>query len=148
MQIHQEIDVFSYSIRGYEEGVIIVNTPIQQSLADATGEPSSDVPRITQQRLRHSFVIAQDTLVTDWPPRALEELSAGHVAVLAELRPEVVIIGTGARLQHPSRAILAPLITRNIGYEIMDNTAACRTYNILTFEGRRTAAGFIMEGLA
>ena len=144
MQINQDIDVFSYSVRGYEDGIIIVNTPIQQSLADQAGEPSADVPRIKQQRLGQSFIIAQDTLIADWPPRSLEELSETHVATLADLHPEVVIIGTGVHLRHPSRAVLAPLITRNIGYEIMDNAAACRTYNVLIFEGRRTAAGFIM----
>jgi uncharacterized protein len=36
------------------------------------------------------------------------------------------------------------LIEANIGYEIMDTAAACRTYNILMAEGRNVAAALII----
>lgn len=145
MQIHQDSDIYSYTIRSHEDNVIVVNMPIQQSLTDQAGHPTTDVPKIKHERLQHSFIIAQDTLIPNWAPHCLEQLSAEHVAMLADLRPEVVVIGTGNRLRHPDRTVLRPLIEGNIGYEIMDNAAACRTYNVLTYEGRRTAAGFIIE---
>ncbi|MBT8128478.1 MAG: hypothetical protein KJP10_00715, partial [Gammaproteobacteria bacterium] len=36
-------------------------------------------------------------------------------------------------------------IQQNIGVEIMDSAAACRTYNILLGEGRKVVAGIILD---
>jgi uncharacterized protein len=35
------------------------------------------------------------------------------------------------------------LLTRNIGVEVMDTAAACRTYNILMTEGRKVVAALM-----
>ena len=68
-----------------------------------------------------------------------------HMAAIAELKPEIVLIGTGAKLTFPDRALLAPLYKAGIGVEIMDTPAACRTYNILLGEGRGVLAAVIVE---
>ncbi len=74
----------------------------------------------------------------------MAELSQADIQQLAALTPELVIIGTGKRLQWPDRAVMTPLMEAGIGYEIMDTAAACRTYNILSYEGRAVAVALMM----
>lgn len=97
-------------------------------------------------RARHarSLVVGPDRLVTDWPAASIEELSADHVAAILELRPEIVLLGTGPALTFPDRALLAPLHQAGIGVEVMDTQAACRTYNILLAEGRNVIAAVVV----
>jgi uncharacterized protein len=100
--------------------------------------------RIQGDTFTRSLIITPGRLLTDWPPQRLAELEAAHVAALAELEAEVVLIGTGATLQFPPAAVLAPLTGRGVGVEIMDTAAACRTYNVLVSEDRRVAAALII----
>ena len=51
--------------------------------------------------------------------------------------PELVLFGSGKRIQFPAPKLLQGLIQRRIGVETMDNGAACRTFNVLAGEGRR-----------
>ena len=55
------------------------------------------------------------------------------------IAPEVVLLGTGARLRFPRPEITRALVEAHIGLEVMDAQAACRTFNILVAEGRRVA---------
>ena len=97
-------------------------------------------------RTRHgtSLVVNAERLVTDWPVTSIEGLSADHMAAIVELKPEIVLLGTGAALRFPSPALLAPLYKAGIGVEVMDTPAACRTYNILLGEGRNVLAAVIV----
>jgi uncharacterized protein len=91
-----------------------------------------------------SLVVSGDRLVTDWPATSLEALGADHLAAIIELKPEIVLLGTGARFSFPEPALLAPLYKAGIGVEVMDTPAACRTYNILLGEGRNVVAALIV----
>ena len=97
-------------------------------------------------RARHaaSLVVNAERLVTDWPVTSIEGLGADHMAAIVELRPEIVLLGTGASLRFPGPALLAPLYKAGIGVEVMDTPAACRTYNILLGEGRNVVAAVIV----
>jgi uncharacterized protein len=94
---------------------------------------------------RSSSVIAWQGAVTAWPVERFDALSERHFAALADLAPELVIFGTGARLRFPAPALLRPLIERGIGVETMDTAAACRTYNVLLGEGRAVVAALLFE---
>jgi len=112
-----------YYISGYEPGVILVN-----------GNPKTQ-----------SFIISDTRLIEGWAPGHIDALRAEHLELLIELQPELVILGTGAVLKFPSMGHYARLIEQNIGVEIMDSDAACRTYNILLGEGRKVVAGIIIN---
>jgi uncharacterized protein len=47
-------------------------------------------------------------------------------------------------LRFPAPAVLAALLTRGIGVEVMDNAAAARTFNLLAGEGRRVVAALLI----
>jgi uncharacterized protein len=97
-------------------------------------------------RTRHhaSLVVGAERIVTDWPATSVDALSADHLAAIIELKPEVVLLGTGAAFRLPEPALLAPLYKAGIGVEVMDTPAACRTYNILLAEGRNVIAALVI----
>jgi uncharacterized protein len=96
---------------------------------------------------RHSasLVVGGDRLITDWPAASLDALTADHLAALVELKPEIVLLGSGPTFRFPEPALLAPLYKAGIGVEVMDTPAACRTYNILLGEGRNVVAALIVD---
>lgn len=81
----------------------------------------------------------------NWLTGSWESLAADHFAPLLELRPNVVLLGSGAKMRFPHPSLTRALIEARIGVEVMDTQAACRTYNILVGEGRIVAAAVIVE---
>ncbi|MFA5685155.1 MAG: Mth938-like domain-containing protein [Lysobacteraceae bacterium] len=114
------------------------NLPLRWVRADAIG--------VGDQTLQHSFLLAVDQLMADWPPRAVDELDQAALAPILALQPEVLLLGTGQRQRFPAPALLASLLQRGIGVEVMDNAAAARTYSLLAQEGRRVVAAFLLPG--
>lgn len=103
-----------------------------------------DYVEVNRQRYQRSLVVLPDRLLTDWGGGGFAALSAADFAPLAELAPEILLLGTGAVLRFPPPAVLRPLIEAAVGVEVMDTRAACRTYNILVAEGRRVAAALLL----
>lgn len=99
---------------------------------------------INQQVYRRSLLVAPNRPVADWPPQTFSDLAAEHFEQIRQLAPEVVVLGTGSRLQFPRLADTRALIQANIGLEVMDTGAACRTYNLLMQDGRRVVAALLM----
>jgi uncharacterized protein len=94
---------------------------------------------------RANVAVSADAVDPGWSEGPLESLTESHMARLAQARPEIVLLGSGAAFRFPSPAVLAPLHRAGIGVEVMDTRAACRTYNILLGEGRRVLAALIVE---
>ncbi len=100
---------------------------------------------INRQRHEGSLVVLRERILTDWRPAGFDELSAGDFAMLAELAPEIVLLGTGSRLRFPRPELTRALREARIGLEVMDLQAACRTYNILAAEDRKVAAALLFS---
>ena len=101
--------------------------------------------RVNQQEYRQNLVVTPERVLPGWAPRGFGDLSAQDIEELVGLAPEVAILGTGTRQHFPGPALLRPLISAGIGFEIMDTPAACRTYNVLCAEGRRVVAAVIVR---
>ena len=97
------------------------------------------------RRLARSLLLLPDRIDEAWGPDGFADLTAEHLAPLASLGCDVLLLGTGSRQRFPAAALLRPLIEAKIGVEAMDTPAACRTYNILVAEGRKVAAALIVE---
>ena len=95
--------------------------------------------------VRHesSLIVLPDEVVVTWVTH-FEALSPQDFDVVLMRAPEIVLLGSGARLRFPSPALYAGLLKARIGVEVMDTAAACRTFNILAAEGRRVAAALIL----
>jgi len=93
-----------------------------------------------------SLLLDTDRVVEDFPARRVEDLDAPAIETVLSLEPEVVLLGTGARITFPPAAVLAQFLKRRVGLEAMDNAAAARTFNVLIGEGRRAVAVFLLPG--
>lgn len=138
MKVTEDTQSHGYTIRAYTAGAITVaGRPPSAGETDAGRPPLSEV-------FTRSFAIAPDRLLRDWPPQRVEELQPDHFAALLPLRPELVLLGSGARFRFPAPATLQALAEHGIGIEVMDTGAACRTYNVLAGEGRRVVAALLL----
>lgn len=93
----------------------------------------------------NSLVLDSQAACTPWPIQGFTDLGAAAFAPLALLRPELLLFGSGTQLRFPHPSWLQAFIEHGIGWETMDTAAACRTYNILTSEGRHVVAALILE---
>lgn len=91
-----------------------------------------------------SLLITPQSLDTEWPPEYFSALSIEHIERIRALSPELLLLGTGRDLHFPEEKLMRPLIEQNIGYEIMDTGAACRSFNYLIGEGRNVVAALFM----
>jgi uncharacterized protein len=97
---------------------------------------------------RRSVLVPWRGGVVEWPVAEFGALTEAHFAALAEMKPELVIFGSGSRIRFVRPALLRPLMERRIGIETMDTAAACRTYNVLLAEGRSVLAALLFETAA
>ena len=98
-------------------------------------------------KVRHdgNVVVAPASPVAPWPVADFDALRTDDFAALLDLAPEVVLLGTGARQRFPHPHLTRPLLDAQVGVEVMDTAAACRTYNILMAEGRRVVAAVLQD---
>ncbi|KFN41702.1 Mth938-like domain-containing protein [Arenimonas metalli] len=124
MQLSQENPDFIYVLRGISPAGVLVN----------------------QETLATSFVLTPNQLVQDWRPTAVDDLQPQDMDAVLALQPALVLLGTGPRQRFPAPAVMAALLTRGIGLEVMDSAAAARTFNVLATEGRKVVAAFLVPG--
>ena len=85
----------------------------------------------------------QDGKVSIIPQTTIEELNEQifiSAMKTAATRPEVIIIGTGAKQQFLHPKITVALSAYGIGFECMNTASACRTLVLLQGEERSTWA--------
>jgi uncharacterized protein len=90
-------------------------------------------------------VLVMPESILPWEVSAFPALAPEHFAGLLVHRPEIVLLGTGATLRFPAPSLTHALAAAAVGLEVMDTHAACRTFNILTSEGRRVLAAIFVE---
>lgn len=98
---------------------------------------------VNQEVFTGSVIVTPDRIIGDWRPQAFADLAAADFETITQLEPEVVLLGTGTRLQFPPAPLMRVIAAANIGFEVMDTGAACRTYNVLMAEGRTVVAALL-----
>lgn len=97
---------------------------------------SPDGIALGTQRLTGPLAVSADQLLHPWSVAPLEALAEAHFAPLLAWQPEILLLGTGERQRFPPASLMAALLSRRVGLEVMDSRAACRTYNVLVGESR------------
>ncbi|HEU4858150.1 MAG TPA: Mth938-like domain-containing protein [Rhodanobacteraceae bacterium] len=92
-----------------------------------------------------SLILTRQKVIDDWGVADIGALAPAQVEPIVALKPDVVLLGTGAHQQFPSQAVLAAFLQHGVGVEVMDNAAAARTWDILASEGRNVVAAFILS---
>lgn len=122
MQIQRENAKGKHVINSFEPGTVVIN--------------DTDYHR--------SLLVSETILDTDWSLENIDAITEAHCQRILTLKPQLVLLGTGVKQRFPAQALLAPLYQANIGVEIMDTHAACRTFNVLLAEDRRVVAALIV----
>lgn len=104
----------------------------------------ADYVRLGVVEYRDNVLVTPEHVVSGWAAGGFDALTEADFAALAELKPEVVLLGTGASLRFPHPRLMRALTDAGIGVEVMDTPAACRTFNILAAEGRKVAAAVLV----
>lgn len=92
-----------------------------------------------------SIILTRDKVVEGWGVSDVAAMTPEQVEPIVALKPDVVLLGTGARQRFPSQEALAAFLRRGVGVEVMDNAAAARTWDILASEGRNVVAAFVLS---
>ncbi len=98
--------------------------------------------RVSGQRYEGG-VFVTPTRAIPWPVASVEALTASDFEVIGDEAVEVLLLGTGATLKRPAKALLEALHERGLAVELMDSKAAARTYGLLAGEGRLVAAALL-----
>ena len=112
-----------------------------------TGYSSGESGRfveINKQRHTRNLIVMSNKLILDWQATDFSSLSEAEFVQIVDLKPEVVLLGTGEKHQFLHPKIVQKLTENNIPLECMTTAAACRTYNFLMSEGRNVAAALIL----
>lgn len=96
--------------------------------------------RVVEQDYEGSVILSSEQLIHDWPITSFAALEAEHLDPVFDLKPEIVIIGTGKRQAFLSPELMMAFYRRGIGVEAMNTAAAARTFNVLVSEERNVAA--------
>lgn len=88
-------------------------------------------------------VVVSPQAVIEWGVSGFEALTAADFGFIQALKPEIMILGTGATQRFPRPELTRALAATGMGVEVMDSRAACRTYNILATEGRKVVAAIL-----
>ena len=123
MTLDLDVNQAKYQIKGYSPEKIQVNDIVYS----------------------HSIIVSPEKLIDNWKPQTISELTQTDLSIIIELSPAILLIGTGKNLVFPELEIYGDLINEGIGIEVMDTSAACRTYNALTAENRNVVAALIIK---
>ena len=104
----------------------------------------TDYVLINHQRYTRSLIVLPDTIIPDWPPQRIEDLTLDHFQPVIQPPVDVVLLGTGEQTRFPARSLLAALEAQGIGLEVMNTGAACRTFTLLVSERRTVAVCFLL----
>ncbi len=98
---------------------------------------------INEAHYYSSLIVTPETLISDWRPRNFAELKLEDFAILLKLNPEFVLLGMGTQFQSLPTQLKEALSDKLI-IETMSTGAACRSFCVLSSEGRNVAAAIIL----
>ena len=100
---------------------------------------------INHEQFQNSLFVSPNQLIRDIPIKGIEDLNHKSLQSIIELKPELVILGTGPKQIFPHPSILGLFANHGIGLEIMNHPSACRTYTILSAEQRKVGMILILS---
>ena len=100
--------------------------------------------KIQGNKLYGSVAIVPKTYFS-WKVKASTEITVESLQLFTTIEPkiEILVVGTGVRIEQLSTEVRTFLKKHNILLEVLDTPNACSTFNFLLEEGRMTAAALI-----
>ena len=122
MKLTLDTNTSQFAIKGHGPGFVVIN----------------------EARHNSALIVMPDKLISPWQTPEFAALTPSDFDLVRELRPELVIFGSGPQFRFPDPRIMVSFSQSRIGFDVMDTAAACRTYNVLMSEGRRVAAALLI----
>ncbi len=101
---------------------------------------SNDSFKLKDSLIEKNIVISKNRLIENWLVESYHNLATHHLDQILSWQPELIIIGSGNVPSFPNTELVSYTASKNIGLEVMDTGAACRSYNLLVDEGRDVVA--------
>ncbi len=93
--------------------------------------------RVGSQWVDGHVIISAEHIITDWAVASADTIGIDALRPAIDLRPEIILLGTGSEILLPNVELMRQLAAESIGIESMTTPAACRTFNVLLNEQRR-----------
>jgi len=122
MLLTEDSSIADYQIKAYTDHSVTINDVIY----------------------KHSLIVSNHQIMTDWRPTRLEDLKADDLRELLAFKAEVILLGSGNHFKMPDRALLSQF-EEQLNIEVMNTHAACRTFAALSSEGRNVVAALIIN---
>ena len=100
--------------------------------------------RVNDTLITNNCLIHGKQVFKHWQPARLSEMTRDDFAAAFELKPEIILLGTGATQLFPSIELITLIMQQGIAFEVMDTAAACRTFNVLNGESRSVVAALLV----
>ena len=100
---------------------------------------------INQQIYKSSLYLSASELINDISLTANDSLSIDSIQFLLDLHPELLLLGTGNTMKFPPAEVIATFAQHQIGLEVMNHAAACRTFAVLATEERNVGALLLLD---
>lgn len=100
----------------------------------------SGAVRIGNRTYDMPVALTDERVLDGWTATPVAELAQEHFRELIATEPEVIVLGTGSAGEFAPRELVFAFARRSIGFEVMNSSAAARTFNVLASEGRKVAA--------
>lgn len=123
MQLSSAENTAEYQIRSYKPGSFQVNEEIYHS----------------------SLIISANNLIADSLPESFQELTPSLCQKIIALKPNILLLGTGVSQHFLPIDLQQLFLNANIGVETMSTSAACRTFQVLSSEGRNVVAALFIR---
>lgn len=101
---------------------------------------TEDGIRVGDEFYQNPIALNAEQVIADYPVPSVGQLNEESLGGLLSMQPDVVLVGTGAKQVFLQPRQMMMFYSRNIGVEVMDTYAACRTFNVLVSELRNVAA--------
>ena len=116
--------------------------PSGNHIINEYAEKSVTINNVSHQT---SLYVSPAELITDLPMQSHEDLNRDVLQFVLDLKPELVILGTGNTLEFPHPSIMGLFAEHGIGFEVMNHASACRTFTILCAEQRNVGMILLMK---
>ena len=101
---------------------------------------SNDCFQLSGKVVQKNIVISRKRVCEDFLTDDYQDFALQHLDKLMLWQPEIIVIGSGKKLNFPNKEWADYVNKKNVGFELMNTGAACRSYNLLIDEGRNVVA--------
>jgi uncharacterized protein len=147
LKFHTDTNAALNTVTGYGDGFVEINKIIfAHAIAFGPEGPVSKWPAEHPDEISTALLLqAAGLTLKPIDPMAFLDAEQPPVPEVVGTKPEVLLVGMGARQRMLDHKVIAPLLRAGVGVESMTTEAAARTYNILMAEGRQVIAALLPE---